>query len=318
MKSQRLVRVCWVLLVVCWSTNAWPWPQFGGLLVRRQEDAQSTPEDASPSSARPSEAASQADGAKSDSKNAAEAGKSGSEPADESKDASSTDESDTDEKDSESSEESTDDESKPKSDDEEDDDSDEDKDKDKDEDDDEATSTTDIDPRLPPGGINMITPAPLSGSQYYKIGDYVTFGWNYTSLSVTPKSIDVMASCSLNNQLYTIAVNQSVEKSQMVVWDTEAEATNSAPPPMDTYTLFVYDSDEGLNARPSAGYLSVYNQFRFGMYQPRAYTPLSDFVCASCSRASSGVDTHALGFLLGMAAVTCLSFTWFVTGLHHF
>ena len=212
--------------------------------------AQSTPEDASPPSTRPSEAASQADGAKSDSKNAAEAGKSDSESADESKDASSTDESDTDEKDSESSEESTDDESKPKSDeekddDEEDDDSDEDKDKDKDEDDgdDEATSTTDIDPRLPPGGINMITPAPLSGSQYYKIGDYVTFGWNYTSLSVTPKSIDVMASCSLNNQLYTIAVNQSVEKSQMVVWDTEAEATNSAPPPMYVFAFIASARD---------------------------------------------------------------------------
>ncbi len=83
----------------------------------------------------------------------------------------------------------------------------------------------------------MVTPAPISGSQYYKIGDHVTFGWNYTGLAVTPKAVDVMASCSLNNQLYTIAVNQSFQESQVVVWDTEAEKTNSAPLPM--YVPFV-------------------------------------------------------------------------------
>ena len=214
--------------------------------------AQSTPEDASPPSTPPSEAGSQAGGARSGSKDTAEAGEADPESASESKGASSTDENDTDsDKDAESSERSTDDDSESNSDKDEDEDNDEDKDKDDDEDededeDDEATSTTDIDPRLPPGGINMITPAPLSGSQYYKIGDYVTFGWNYTSLSVTPKSIDVMASCSLNNQLYTIAVNQSVESSQMVVWDTEAESTNSAPPPM-----YVLASVASARERPS-------------------------------------------------------------------
>lgn len=98
--------------------------------------------------------------------------------------------------------------------------------------DEESSSTIEIDPRLPAGGVQMVTPAPISGSQYYKIGDYVTFAWNYTSLSVTPKAIDVVASCSLNNQLYTIAVNQTVQDAQAVVWDTGAERTNSAPLPM--------------------------------------------------------------------------------------
>ena len=75
----------------------------------------------------------------------------------------------------------------------------------------------------------MITPAPISGNQYYKIGDFVTFGWNYTSLSVTPSAIDIMASCSLNNNLYTIALNQSVQTSQAVTWDTNKEAKATVP-----------------------------------------------------------------------------------------
>lgn len=104
----------------------------------------------------------------------------------------------------------------------------------------EDSSSTEFDPRLPPGGVQMVTPAPLSGNQYYKIGDYVTFGWNYTSLSVTPSAIDIMASCSLNNNLYTIAVNQSVQSSQAVVWDTGAEATASAPLPMSVTSPSVY------------------------------------------------------------------------------
>ena len=82
----------------------------------------------------------------------------------------------------------------------------------------------------------MITPAPISGRQYYKIGDFVTFAWNYTSLSVTPSGINVMASCSLNSNLYTIAMNASVQSIQTVTWDTGAEATASAPLPM--FVLF--------------------------------------------------------------------------------
>lgn len=160
----------------------------------------------------------------------------------------------------------------------------------------------------------MVTPAPLAGNQYYKIGDNITFAWNYTSLSVTPKSIDVMASCSLNNQLYTIAVNQTVQESQAVVWDTRNEATNSAPLPMHTYTLIVYDAEQGVSATPSAGYLGAFNQFVFRMYSPRPYTPLAEYKCASCNGASN-MEAHALGFVLGMAAITCLSFTWFVTGM---
>src|SRR5579862_8109686 len=60
---------------------------------------------------------------------------------------------------------------------------------------------SDIDPRLPAGGIMMITPSALAAPSYYKIGDFVTFAWNYTSLSVTPSAIDVVASCQRNEQI---------------------------------------------------------------------------------------------------------------------
>lgn len=75
----------------------------------------------------------------------------------------------------------------------------------------------------------MITPAPTSGAQYYKIGDKITFGWNYTSLSVTPKAIDIMASCTENHKLYTIAQNRSVGSSEAVTWDTKPEVTADIP-----------------------------------------------------------------------------------------
>jgi len=139
-----------------------------------------------------------------------------------------------------------------------------------------ATKTTEIDPRLPPGGIEMVTPAAIAPSQYYKIGDYVTFAWNYTSLSVTPSAIDILASCSLNQQLYTISLNQSVGPTGAVTWDTgEYQATATIPLLTETYTLVIYDAGQDITSIPQAGYLAVQDQFQFGMYSPQPYTPLN-------------------------------------------
>ena len=122
----------------------------------------------------------------------------------------------------------------------------------------------------------MVTPAAIAPSQYYKIGDYVTFAWNYTSLSVTPSGIDVLASCSLNQQLYTIALNQSVGPTGAVTWDTgEYQATATVPLLTETYTLVIYDAAQDITTIPQAGYLAVQDQFQFGMYSPQPYTPLN-------------------------------------------
>lgn len=111
---------------------------------------------------------------------------------------------------------------------------------------------------------------------YYKIGQDVTFVWNYTSLSVTPSRIDVVASCSLNSNIYTLAQNMSVEPTGSIVWDTgKYQASATIPLLTATYTLFVYDANKELTSIPQAGYLGSQIGYSFGMYTPEAYTPLN-------------------------------------------
>jgi hypothetical protein len=122
----------------------------------------------------------------------------------------------------------------------------------------------------------MVTPAAIAGAQYFKIGDHVTFAWNYTSLSVTPSYIDVMASCSMNSHMYTIASNQTIDPTGAVTWDTgDYQATATVPLLTETYTLVVMDAQQDISASPKAGYLGVSDQYTFGMYVPQAYTPLN-------------------------------------------
>lgn len=119
-------------------------------------------------------------------------------------------------------------------------------------------------------------PAAQAQSSYYKIGDHVTFKWNYTSLSVTPTGINVVASCSVNNQEYTITSNETVHETGSVVWDTGAYQANATVPLLtETYTLLVYDVDREPTEVAPPGHLGGFGQFMFGMYTPQPYTPLS-------------------------------------------
>lgn len=120
----------------------------------------------------------------------------------------------------------------------------------------------------------MITPA-SSSTTYYKIGQDVTFVWNYTSLSVTPSAVNVVASCSLNSQAYTLTSNMSVEQTGSVVWDTgKYQKTATIPLLTASYTLFIYDTSKELGDTASAGYLSSQIGYSFGMYSPQPYTSL--------------------------------------------
>lgn len=181
-----------------------------------------------------------------------------------------------------------------------------------------STKTTAIDPRLPPGGVQMITPAAIEGQQYYKVGDFITFEWNYTSLSVTPSAVDVLASCSLNSATYTISANMSVEETGKIIWDTGESAAATNPFPVASYTLVIHDSSADVTDVPKAGYLGSYNQYVFGMYTPQPYVPLNQFRCATCSGALSSHERQALGVLGFTALVTILSFTWFANGFGAF
>lgn len=162
----------------------------------------------------------------------------------------------------------------------------------------------------------MVTPAPISGSQYYKIGDWLTFAWNYTSLSATPTAIDVLASCSAAQQTYTIAMNQSVGDTNTVLWDTGSyQQSASAQLLTNQYTLIIYDAGSSISATAKAGYFGVQSTFVFGMYQGQSYTPWSDYNCATCNAAMSSIERQTWGFLFGMVAITIASFTWFATGV---
>lgn len=95
----------------------------------------------------------------------------------------------------------------------------------------------------------------------------MTFKWNYTSLSITPSAIDVLASCALNSATYTIAANMSVEETAAVTWDTgDFDATATNPFVVASYTLIVHDAAKDVTDVPSAGELGAYAQFVFGMY----------------------------------------------------
>lgn len=89
----------------------------------------------------------------------------------------------------------------------------------------------------------------------------MTFQWNYTSLSITPSHIDVLASCALNSATYTIAANMTVDPTGAVTWDTgEMDQTATNPFPVASYTLIIHDSQQDVTDVPSAGYLGAYEQ----------------------------------------------------------
>jgi len=180
-----------------------------------------------------------------------------------------------------------------------------------------STSTT-FDARFPVGGVSMISPAIASGAQYYKIGDLVTFAWNYTSLLATPTAVNILATCTANNALYTLAANQTVtgNATGVVTWDTGAYQSTalSAPLLTETYTLIIYDAASSISATPKAGFLATFEQYTFGMYVPQAYTPLGEYICVTCSGALSDMERRALGMVFGISIITVLSFTWFVGG----
>ena len=181
----------------------------------------------------------------------------------------------------------------------------------------------------------MLTPAPTDPTTYYKVNDYVTFAWNYTSLSVEPSKVDVYVTNTVNQAAYTLANNVSYEPTGKVVWDTKKNANQSGDTPgliVGEYTLVIHDAGKDSSAVASAGYLAPYDQFTFDMYTPQAYTPrsgelnlsipaleqtnikLSEWQCAVCSGALSDMERQALKFMFSMCIITVLSFTWFVGG----
>lgn len=159
----------------------------------------------------------------------------------------------------------------------------------------------------------MITPGIFDTMQYYRIGDWVEFAWNYTSLKVTPTAIDILASCSANQGTFTIAVNQSVEETGRVYWDTQAYKDSGKNPQLLTnmYTLIIYDADSSVSARPKPGYLQTFQMHQFGMYEPRKYVPWDEFQCVGCNSALSSHELSVLRIFAITGTTMLTSFLFF-------
>ncbi|KAL2189063.1 hypothetical protein L209DRAFT_771294 [Thermothelomyces heterothallicus CBS 203.75] len=184
-----------------------------------------------------------------------------------------------------------------------------------------APKKTEFDPQDPVGSVVMVTPAATDGYQLYKIGDYVTWGWNYTDVQATPTGIDLYLKCSKVPQPWTLTQNMSYSSVGSYTWDTEQFQKSHVADPLLTeqYTLVIADADGGISATPEPGYLAPFSGFMFGLYEPQPYSDTGDgWQCASCNGATSGLDNRAVGVAVVMSVVTVLSFTWFVTGFGAF
>ncbi|TFB01639.1 hypothetical protein CCMA1212_006168 [Trichoderma ghanense] len=169
----------------------------------------------------------------------------------------------------------------------------------------------------PPGSVVMQTPGVFAQSAaLYKIGDYITWGWNYTNVLGTPTAIDVLISCSTASETWTLTSNMTFKTSAAYTWDSSVqESSVESPLPVAMYTLIIKDSDAAVSGVADAGYLGTFSSFTFGLYTPQPYVPFPDWRCDACNAALSKFDHQVLGFAITMGLVTVLSFTWFVSGL---
>ncbi|CAI6340203.1 unnamed protein product [Periconia digitata] len=173
---------------------------------------------------------------------------------------------------------------------------------------------TNFGPDVQPGGVNMITPSALAGTQLYKIDDYVTFVFNYTSLSSTPKNVDVMATCTANQATYTIAVNQTTEPTHTIVWDTKnyaADHPNSQPLLTENFQLMIYDSNKSVTDVPQPGLLSPFKGLNFAMYEKQPYVNWTDYKCANCNGAMGAMEALTVKAMLITSTTTVASFLYF-------
>jgi hypothetical protein len=169
---------------------------------------------------------------------------------------------------------------------------------------------------LPAGAISLISPPVISGPQYYKVGDNVTFIFSYTNVLTTPTTVDVLA--AYQQQTFTMATNHKVaNETGTIIWDTGKHQATALAEPLLTamYTLIIYDSASSVTRLAQPGYLATYEQYQFGLYTPQPSQPLPDFKCATCGAALSDMERMALTAVFGVGVITVLSFTWFVGGL---
>jgi hypothetical protein len=125
----------------------------------------------------------------------------------------------------------------------------------------------------------MVDPGVFSPTSYYKVGQYITWAWNYTSIQGTPTAIDLWAYCSAAKATYTLASNMTYEeKGGKFTWDTNQYSASATQLLTNQYTLSIADADVGPSGSSGAGYLDPLPMMTFGMYTPQAYVNFSGMV----------------------------------------
>ncbi|KAK4056556.1 hypothetical protein OIO90_002404 [Microbotryomycetes sp. JL221] len=166
----------------------------------------------------------------------------------------------------------------------------------------------DIPADAPAGGLSYTQPAITDAVSYYKIasGNPITFGWEFTSLYVSPESLTFQAVCSANSFTYPVGPTTGIPASEtQLVWDPwqYAQSPNAIPFAQASYTLRVFD-ERGQGAAATPGYFNGANAIQyFALYSPAAYTPLAEgWRCVTCSFAT--VSAHLSHPLLVAIPVT--------------
>lgn len=167
-----------------------------------------------------------------------------------------------------------------------------------------TTKKSAFDPRVPAGGVTMISPAPTARMlPVYKIGSNVTFEFSLTSCLAFPTAVNVLATCTANQAKYTVAANASVAKgsNKEVFWDT-AQYGNQQVMLTEKYNLIIHDADGAEDDPIVPGYLAPWSGLKFAMYQSSDYSddPEGPPECITCSAGS--VERAALVFVCGVAA----------------
>lgn len=142
-----------------------------------------------------------------------------------------------------------------------------------------GSSTLSIPASYPDGGISITQPAQTGDQSYYKIasGNLVTFGWNFTYVLQTPKTLLISAFCSENANTYDLAgptgIPGSATEFVWDIWDYYTNAPKRQLPPLvqASYRLTIRDP-EVTGSGP--GLMGENSKLEFALYNPQAYTPL--------------------------------------------
>jgi len=160
----------------------------------------------------------------------------------------------------------------------------------------------------PVGGMSFTKP-PATAISYYKLATNIpiTFGWNLTSLYVTPTSLTFSAYCSSNGNTYPVGPTSVPAGDTELVWQPWTYQTGQGvqtPLVQGTYTMQVQD-ERGTSAVGSPGLFQYNDQMTFAFYTPQPYTPLSEWECSSCQKNGARTTQPQLAFF-GMVAVTVI------------